>query len=40
MTTTSLHSDILGTVGRTPLIKLNRVTAGLEATIALKAEFF
>ena len=40
MTKISLHSDILGTVGRTPLIKLNRVTAGLEATIALKAEFF
>ncbi len=35
-----LHTDILSTVGRTPLIKLNRVTAGLEATIALKAEFF
>jgi cysteine synthase A len=27
-------------VGRTPLIKLNRVAAGLDATIALKAEFF
>ncbi len=40
MTTPSLHPDILGTIGRTPLIKLNRVTAGLEATIALKAEFF
>ncbi len=40
MTTLPFHSDILSTVGRTPLIKLNRVTAGLEATVALKAEFF
>ena len=36
----TFHPDILSTVGRTPLIKLNRVTAGLDATIALKAEFF
>jgi cysteine synthase A len=34
------HPDILSTIGRTPLIKLNRVTAGLDAVIALKAEFF
>jgi cysteine synthase len=34
------HSDILSTVGRTPLIKLNRIAAGLPATILLKAEFF
>ena len=27
-------------IGRTPLVKLNRVTAGLDATIALKCEFF
>ncbi len=40
MTSFALHPDILSTVGRTPLIKLNRVTAGLDATIALKAEFF
>ena len=32
--------NVLGTIGRTPLIKLQRVTAGLHATIALKAEFF
>jgi cysteine synthase A len=32
--------NVLGTIGRTPLIKLQRVTAGLPATIALKAEFF
>lgn len=35
-----VHSDIISTVGRTPLVKLNRLTAGLDATIALKAEFF
>ncbi len=32
--------NVLGTIGRTPLIKLQRVTAGLPASIALKAEFF
>ena len=35
-----LYNNIVETVGRTPLVKLNRVTAGLEATIALKCEFF
>jgi len=35
-----IHSDIISTVGRTPLIKLNRITSGVEATIALKGEFF
>jgi len=35
-----IHPDIISTVGRTPLIKLNRVTDGVEATIALKGEFF
>ena len=35
-----LFSNIVETVGRTPLVKLNRVTAGLDATIALKCEFF
>jgi len=35
-----IYNSVLETIGRTPLIKLNRVTAGLEATIALKAEFF
>ena len=39
MTTLPFHPDILSTVGRTPLIKLNRITAGLDATVALKAEF-
>jgi cysteine synthase A len=35
-----LYNNIVETVGRTPLVKLNRITAGLEATIALKCEFF
>ncbi|MEI6870994.1 MAG: pyridoxal-phosphate dependent enzyme, partial [Verrucomicrobiota bacterium] len=36
----NIYNNIIETVGRTPLVKLNRVTAGLEATIALKCEFF
>lgn len=35
-----VYPDVTSTVGRTPLIKLNRVAAGVPATIALKAEFF
>jgi cysteine synthase A len=35
-----VYSDIISTVGRTPLIKMNRVAAGVDATIALKGEFF
>jgi cysteine synthase A len=35
-----IHQDIISTVGLTPLIKLNRITEGAPATIALKAEFF
>jgi cysteine synthase len=35
-----LYNNIVETVGHTPLVKLNRVTHGLEATIALKCEFF
>jgi len=34
-----IHSSILGTVGHTPLIKLNRITGDLPATIAIKGEF-
>jgi cysteine synthase A len=33
------YDNIIGTIGRTPLIKLNRLTEGLPATIALKGEF-
>jgi len=35
-----IYNNIVETVGRTPLVKLNHVTAGLNATIALKCEFF
>jgi len=35
-----IYENIVETVGRTPLVKLNRVTEGLSATIALKCEFF
>src|SRR6516162_5412160 len=35
-----LYNNIVETVGQTPLVKLNRVTQGLHATIALKLEFF
>ncbi len=35
-----LYNNIVETVGRTPLVKLNRVTRGIDATIALKCEFF
>lgn len=35
-----IHTDIISTVGKTPLIKLNRITRGAPATIALKGEFF
>jgi cysteine synthase len=35
-----VYSDIIGTVGRTPLVKLNRITNGSLATIAIKGEFF
>ncbi|PAW78370.1 MAG: cysteine synthase A [Verrucomicrobia bacterium Tous-C9LFEB] len=35
-----IYNNIIETIGRTPLIKLNRLSAGLEATIAVKAEFF
>lgn len=35
-----IYNNITETIGRTPLVKLNRVTEGLPATIALKCEFF
>jgi len=35
-----LYPDIISTVGRTPLVKLNRIANGSGATIALKGEFF
>ena len=36
----NIYNNIVETVGRTPLVKLNKVTAGINATIALKCEFF
>jgi len=35
----SYYTSIVETIGRTPLIKLNRIAAGVNATIALKGEF-
>ena len=35
-----LYNNIVETVGRTPLVKLNRITRDLQATIAIKCEFF
>ncbi|MBV9490918.1 MAG: cysteine synthase A [Verrucomicrobia bacterium] len=35
-----LFNDIIETVGRTPLVRLNRITKGVDATIAVKCEFF
>jgi len=36
----SLNRSIVETVGQTPLVRLNRLSAGLEATIAIKCEYF
>src|SRR6201999_729234 len=35
-----IYNNIVETVGRTPLVKLNKVTAGVDANILLKCEFF
>jgi cysteine synthase A len=35
-----IYNNIVETVGRTPLVRLNRITAGLPATIAIKCEYF
>ena len=35
-----IYNNIVETVGRTPLVRLNHVTQGLDATILLKCEFF
>ena len=35
-----IYNNIVETVGRTPLVRLNHVTAGLPATVLLKCEFF
>ncbi len=35
-----IYNNIIETIGRTPLVKLNKVTAGVDANILLKCEFF
>lgn len=35
-----IYNNIVETVGRTPLVRLNRITEGLPATVLLKCEFF
>ena len=35
-----IYNNIVETVGRTPLVRLNKVTGGVDATIVLKCEFF
>tara|TARA_R110002096_G_scaffold44488_5_gene119541 strand:+ start:1868 stop:2857 length:990 start_codon:yes stop_codon:yes gene_type:complete len=35
-----IYNNIVETVGNTPLVRLNSVTKGINATIALKCEFF
>lgn len=35
-----IYNNIVETIGRTPLVKLNKVTAGVDATILAKLEFF
>src|SRR5690606_38207696 len=35
-----IYNNIVETIGNTPLVKLNRITEGVDATIALKCEFF
>ena len=35
-----IYKNIVETVGHTPLVRLNKVTAGVDATILLKCEFF
>ena len=36
----TVHSTILSTIGATPLVRLNRLTRGLPATVLAKVEFF
>jgi cysteine synthase A len=36
----AMHAHIADTIGRTPLVKLNRTAAGLDAAIYAKLEFF
>src|SRR5512136_1530575 len=36
----NIHDDITKTIGRTPLVRLNRMTEGLKAQILVKLESF
>ena len=36
----AIYPDVISTVGRTPLIRLNRIANGALATVAVKGEFF
>jgi cystathionine beta-synthase len=36
----NVHDDILGTIGQTPLVRLNRITKGIAATVYAKVETF
>jgi len=36
----NIHNSIIDTIGHTPLVRLNRITKDLPATIAVKCEFF
>lgn len=36
----SYHPDILSTIGRTPLVKLSKITAGLKPMVFAKVEYF
>jgi cysteine synthase A len=35
-----IYDDVTQLVGGTPLVKLNRLTEGLDATVAVKLEFY
>ena len=36
----SYHPTILSTIGRTPLVKLSKITAGMKPAVFAKVEYF
>ena len=36
----AIYNSVLDTIGRTPLVRLNKVTEGLQAEVLVKLEFF